>query len=95
MSRVRTLDRVLLLKFTTNINEPSKEMARLLAASPVFTDLPILSAIRFQEATLPDRFIVTYIFVLSGDKTIARGLLPTEIKEALKFSKRCRIAKLY
>jgi len=79
MSLVRTLDIVSLLKLTTNIVEPSDEIARLLAASPVFTDLPALFAIKSHEATFPERFMVTYIFVLSGDKTMARGLLPIGI----------------
>jgi len=76
MSLVRTLDIVLLLKLTTNIVDPSEEIARLRAASPVFTDFPAMFETKSQDATFPERFMVTYIFELSGDKTIARGLLP-------------------
>ena len=79
MSLVRTLDMVLLLKLTTNMVEPSEEIAKLRAASPVFTELPAVFVTKSHDATLPERFIVTYIFVLSGDKTMARGLLPIGI----------------
>ena len=79
---------VSLLKLTTYRAEPSAEIARLRAASPVLTDLPALFAKRSHEATQPERFIVTYIFELSGDKTIARGLLPIGIYEV---EKSCRL----
>jgi hypothetical protein len=75
---------VSLLKLTTYRDDPSEEIARLRAASPVLTDLPGLFVIKFHEATLPDKFIVTYIVELSGDKTIARGLLPIGINEVEK-----------
>ena len=79
MSLVRTFEIVLLTKFTTKSAVPSLEIARLRAAFPVFTLLPALLLMRSHEATLPDKFIVTYIIELSGDKTIARGLLPIGI----------------
>ena len=76
---VRTSEIVSLTKLTTKSAVPSLEIARLRADLPVLTDFPDLLFTRSHDATLPDKFMVTYIIELSGDKTIARGLLPIGI----------------
>ena len=87
MSLVRTFEIVSLLKLTTNNAVPSDEIAKLRAALPVLTVLPGLFASKSHDATRPDKFIVTYNIELSGDKTIARGLLPIGMYETEKSSR--------